>query len=55
MLDTATGALHRLTGVGRPLPNPHLRISPYVRIKADDEQSVAELHDDVVEVPNLAP
>ena len=34
LLDTATGALHRLSGVGRLLPNPHLLISPYVRIEA---------------------
>ena len=73
LLDTATGALHRLSGVGRLLPNPHLLISPYVRIEAvlssriegtqsgvadllrfeaGDEESVAELRDDVGEVRN---
>src|SRR5581483_4674455 len=33
-LDDATGALHRLAGVGRLLPNPNLLISPYVRLEA---------------------
>ena len=33
-LDLATGALHRLAGVGRLLPNPNLLIAPYVRIEA---------------------
>ncbi|MGH9042916.1 MAG: Fic family protein, partial [Acidimicrobiia bacterium] len=34
LLEQATGALHRLSGVGRLLPNPHLLISPYVRLEA---------------------
>lgn len=34
VLDLATGALHRLGGVGRLLPNPHLLIAPYVRLEA---------------------
>ncbi|MBA3290401.1 MAG: Fic family protein [Actinobacteria bacterium] len=33
-LDEATGALHRLAGVGRLLPNPNLLIAPYVRLEA---------------------
>lgn len=33
-LDEATGALHRLGGVGRLLPNPQLLIAPYVRLEA---------------------
>ena len=33
-LDIATGALHRLAGVGRLLPNPNLLIAPYVRLEA---------------------
>jgi Fic family protein len=73
LLDTATGALHRLSGVGRLLPNPHLLISPSMRIEAvlssriegtqsdvgdllrfeaGDDESVAELRDDVSEVRN---
>jgi Fic family protein len=73
LLDTATGALHRLSGVGRLLPNPHLLISPSVRLEAvlssriegtqsdvrdllrfeaGDNESVAELRDDVAEVLN---
>ncbi len=34
LLDEATGALHRLGGIGRLLPNPHLLIAPYVRLEA---------------------
>jgi len=34
LLDNATGALHRLSGVGRLLPNPHLLIAPNVRLEA---------------------
>ncbi len=34
MLDRATGALHRLAGVGRLLPNPQMLIVPYVRLEA---------------------
>lgn len=34
LLDEATGALHRLAGVGRLLPNPHLLMAPYVRLEA---------------------
>ena len=34
MLDEATGAVHRLGGVGRLIPNPHLLIGPHLRIEA---------------------
>ena len=34
LLDEATGAVHRLGGVGRLLPNPHLLIGPHIRIEA---------------------
>lgn len=34
LLDEATGAVHRLGGVGRLLPNPHLLIGPHLRIEA---------------------
>ncbi len=34
LLDEATGVLHRLGGVGRLLPNPHLLIGPHLRIEA---------------------
>lgn len=33
-LDSATGAVHRLGGVGRLLPNPHLLIGPHLRLEA---------------------
>ena len=34
MLEEATGAVHRLGGVGLLLPNPHLLIGPHLRIEA---------------------
>lgn len=34
LLDQATGAVHRLGGVGRLIPNPHLLIGPHVRLEA---------------------
>ena len=34
LLDEATGVVHRLGGVSRLLPNPHLLIGPHLRIEA---------------------
>lgn len=34
LLDEATGAVHRLGGVGRLIPNPHLLIGPHQRLEA---------------------
>jgi Fic family protein len=34
LLDEATGAVHRLGGVGRLIPNPHLLIRPHLRLEA---------------------
>ena len=34
LLDEATGAAHRLGGVGRLIPNPHLLIGPHLRLEA---------------------
>lgn len=34
LLDEATGAVYRLGGVGRLVPNPHLLIGPHLRIEA---------------------
>jgi Fic family protein len=34
LLDEATGAVHRLGGVGRLVPNPHLLIGPHLRLEA---------------------
>ena len=34
VLDEATGAVHRLGGVGRLIPNPHLLIGPHLRLEA---------------------
>jgi Fic family protein len=34
LLDDATGAVHRLGGLGRLVPNPHLLMAPHVRLEA---------------------
>jgi Fic family protein len=34
LLDEATGAVYRLGGIGRLIPNPHLLIGPHVRVEA---------------------
>ncbi len=34
LLDEATAAVHRLGGVGRLIPNPHLLIRPHLRLEA---------------------
>ncbi len=34
LLDEATGAVHRLGGVGRLIPNPHLLMGPHLRLEA---------------------
>jgi Fic family protein len=34
LLDEATGAVHRVGGVGRLIPNPHLLIGPHLRLEA---------------------
>lgn len=34
LLDEATGAVHRLGGVGRLIPNAHLLIGPHLRLEA---------------------
>jgi len=34
LLDEATGAVHRLGGVGRLIQNPHLLIGPHLRLEA---------------------
>lgn len=34
LLDEATGTVHRLGGVGRLIPNPHLLIGPHLRLEA---------------------
>jgi hypothetical protein len=34
LLDEATGGVHRLGGVGRLIPNPHLLIGPHLRLEA---------------------
>lgn len=34
LLDEATGAVHRLGGLGRLIPNPHVLIGPHLRLEA---------------------
>src|SRR5438270_3481394 len=34
LFDEATGAVHRLGGVGRLVPNAHLLIGPHLRLEA---------------------
>jgi len=34
LLDEATGTVHRLGGVGRLIPNPHLLMGPHLRLEA---------------------
>ena len=50
ILDEATGALHRLSGVGRLLPNPHLLIAPYVRLEAVLSSRIEGTQSDVADL-----
>lgn len=50
MLDEATGALHRLGGVGRLLPNPQLLITPYVRLEAVLSSRIEGTQSDVTDL-----
>ncbi len=49
-LDDATGALHRLGGVGRLLPNPNLLIAPYVRLEAVLSSRIEGTQSDVADL-----
>jgi len=50
LLDHATGALHRLAGVGRLLPNPNLLIAPYVRLEAVLSSRIEGTQSDVADL-----
>lgn len=50
LLDGATGALNRLAGVGRLLPNPHLLIAPYVRLEAVLSSRIEGTQSDVTDL-----
>lgn len=50
VLDDATGAIHRLSGVGRLLPNPHLLIAPYVRLEAVLSSRIEGTQSDVADL-----
>jgi Fic family protein len=49
-LEEATGALHRLGGVGRLLPNPNLLIAPYVRLEAVLSSRIEGTQSDVADL-----
>ncbi len=49
-LDGATSALHRLSGVGRLLPNPHLLIAPNVRLEAVLSSRIEGTQSDVTDL-----
>ncbi len=49
-LDRATGALYRLSGVGRLLPNPHLLIAPHVRLEAVLSSRIEGTRSDVTDL-----
>lgn len=50
LLERATAALHRLSGVGRLLPNPHLLIAPYVRLEAVLSSRIEGTQSDVADL-----
>jgi len=49
-LDEATGALHRLSGVGRLLPNPNLLINPSIRLEAVLSSRIEGTRSDVTDL-----
>lgn len=50
LVEEATGALHRLSGVGRMLPNPRLLIAPYVRLEAVLSSRIEGTQSDVTDL-----
>jgi Fic family protein len=50
LLDEATGAVHRLGGVGRLIPNPHILIGPHVRLEAVLSSRIEGTRTDVQEL-----
>ena len=50
LLDEATGAVHRLGGIGRLLPNPHLLLGPHLRLEAVLSSRIEGTRTDVQEL-----
>jgi Fic family protein len=50
LLDEATGAVHRLGGLGRLMPNPHLLIGPHLRLEAVLSSRIEGTRTDVQEL-----
>ena len=53
LLDEATGAVHRLGGVGRLIPNPHLLIGPHLRLEAVLSSRIEGTKTDVAQLLRL--
>jgi Fic family protein len=50
LLDEATGAVYRLGGIGRLIPNPHILIGPHVRLEAVLSSRIEGTRTDVQEL-----
>ena len=53
LLDEATGAVHRLGGLGRLLPNPHLLIGPHLRLEAVQSSRIEGTRADIPQLLRL--
>lgn len=53
LLDEATGAVHRLGGLGRLLPNPHLLIGPHLRLEAVQSSRIEGTRTDIPQLLRL--
>ncbi|MCY4371397.1 MAG: Fic family protein [bacterium] len=51
--DEATGAVHRLGGLGRLLPNPHLLIGPHLRLEAVQSSRIEGTRADIPQLLRL--
>lgn len=57
LLDEATGAVHRLGGPSRLIPNPHLLIEPHLRMEVVLSSRIEGTRTDVEQLllPERAP
>ena len=53
LLDEATGAVYRLGGLGRLLPNPHLLIGPHLRLEAVQSSRIEGTRADIPQLLRL--
>ena len=53
LLDEATGAVHRLGGLGHLLPNPHLLIGPHLRMEAVQSSRIEGTRADISQLLRL--